>query len=94
VTAVCLHPGTVATGFARDSWFAPIIARHPVKAFFRTPEQGAETLCWLATASTDELEPGGYYVSRKLGRPTQQAQDDGSAAELWTKSAELAGVPA
>jgi NAD(P)-dependent dehydrogenase (short-subunit alcohol dehydrogenase family) len=94
VTAVCLHPGTVATSFGRDSWFAPITTRYPVKAFFKSPEQGAETLVWLATAPTEALQPGGYYVSRKLGRPTQQAQDDTAAADLWSKSAALLGVPA
>ena len=54
ITAVCLHPGTVATGFARDSWWAPIVSNYPVKAFFKTPEQGADTLVWLATAPTSE----------------------------------------
>ena len=94
VTAVCLHPGTVATGFARDSWFAPIITRYPVKAFFKSPEQGADTLVWLATAPTEDIESGGYYVSRKIGRPTKQAQDDGVAGELWNKTAEILGLPA
>ena len=94
VTAVCLHPGTVATGFARDSWFAPIIQNYPIKLFFRTPEQGADTLVWLATAPADALQPGGYYVSRKLGRPTKQAQDDAAAGELWAKSAEIVGTGA
>jgi NAD(P)-dependent dehydrogenase (short-subunit alcohol dehydrogenase family) len=94
VIATCLHPGTVLTGFGRDSWFSSITRRYPVKAFFKTPEQGAETLVWLATAPTDELEAGGYYSSSKIGRPTKQAQDDEAAAALWTKSAELVGVPA
>lgn len=94
VTAVCLHPGTVATGFARDSWFAPIISNYPIKLFFKTPDQGADTLVWLATAPTESLEAGGYYSSRKLGRPTKQAQDDEAAAELWAKSAAIVGVPA
>lgn len=94
VTAACLHPGTVLTGFGRDSWFAPITNRYPVKAFFKTPEQGADTLVWLATAPDESLEAGGYYSSRKLGRPTKQAQDDEAAGELWATSAELVGVPA
>jgi len=94
VTAVCLHPGTVATGFARDSWFAPIIQNYPIRMFFKSPQQGADTLVWLATAPAESLEAGGYYSSRKLGSPTKQAQDDEKAAELWAKSAELVGVSA
>ena len=94
ITTVSLHPGTVATGFARDSWWAPIVSNYPVKAFFKTPEQGADTLIWLATAPTSELEAGGYYVNRKLGSPTKTARDDAIAADLWIKSAELVGVSA
>jgi len=92
VPAAGLHPGTVSTGFARDSWFAPIITNYPIKAFFKSPEQGADTLVWLATAPSEDIESGGYYSSRKPGRPTKQAQDDAMAVELWNKSAELVGV--
>lgn len=92
VTTVCLHPGTVLTGFGRDSWFSAITKQPPVKWFFKTPEQGADTLVWLATAPTSELEAGGYYSTRKLGRPTQPARDDALAAGLWEKSAAAVGV--
>jgi NAD(P)-dependent dehydrogenase (short-subunit alcohol dehydrogenase family) len=92
VTAVCLHPGTVLTGFGRDSWFSLFTAQPPVKWFFKTPEQGADTLIWLATAPASELEAGGYYVNRKLGSPTKAARDDALAADLWVRSAELVGA--
>jgi NAD(P)-dependent dehydrogenase (short-subunit alcohol dehydrogenase family) len=94
VTAVCLHPGTVLTGFGRDSWFSPITNQPPVKWFFKTPEQGADTLIWLATAPPSELEAGGYYVNRKLGNPTKAARDDAIAADLWEKSAAAVGTSA
>lgn len=87
VLATCFHPGTVATGFGRDSWFSWFTTKYPVKAFFRTPDQGADTLVWLATAPTDQLTAGEFYARRKLGKRTSAARDDASAAELWSKSA-------
>jgi NAD(P)-dependent dehydrogenase (short-subunit alcohol dehydrogenase family) len=89
VLATCFHPGTVATGFGRDSWFSFFTKRYPVKAFFRTPDQGADTLVWLATAPTDELTAGEFYASRKLGKRTTAARDDALAGELWTTSESL-----
>jgi NAD(P)-dependent dehydrogenase (short-subunit alcohol dehydrogenase family) len=89
VVATCFHPGTVATGFGRDSWFSWFTTKYPVKAFFRTPDQGADTLVWLATAPTEELTPGEFYAGRKLGKRTSAARDDGLAAELWTQTESL-----
>jgi NAD(P)-dependent dehydrogenase (short-subunit alcohol dehydrogenase family) len=94
VLAVSLHPGAVATGWGRDNWFSLFTTRYPVKAFLRTPEQGADTLVWLATAPTEELQDGGYYFNRRPGRATKAAQDDTVAAELWDKTAYAVGIPA
>src|ERR1700761_124687 len=50
VTANCLHPGAVATRFGESSggWVGAIL---PVlKLFFITPEQGADTIVYLASS--------------------------------------------
>ena len=94
VVATCFHPGTVATGFGRDSWFSFFTTRYPVKFFFRTPDQGADTLVWLATAPPEEITAGEFYARRKLGRRTNAARNDELASELWTKSAEILGTSA
>ena len=93
ILATCFHPGTVATGFGRDSWFSWFTTKYPVKAFFKTADQGADTLVWLATAPAETITAGEFYANRKLGKRTSAARDDAAAGELWTKSAELVGMP-
>ena len=93
VLATCFHPGTVATGFGRDSWFSFFTTRYPIKFFFRTPDQGADTLVWLATAPAEDLTAGEFYANRKAGRRTTAARDDALARDLWTTTAEILGTP-
>ena len=94
VLATCFHPGTVATGFGRDSWFSFFTTRYPIKFFFRTPDKGAETLVWLATAPTESLTAGEFYANRKAGRRSAAARDDALARDLWTATAEILGTSA
>ena len=94
VLATCFHPGTVATGFGRDSWFSFFTTRYPIKFFFRTPDKGADTLVWLATAPTESLTAGEFYADRKAGRRSTAARDDALARDLWTTTTEILGTSA
>jgi len=80
-----LHPGLVDTGIF------PAIAR----PFFRnrlTPEEGAETSVWCATAEELADESGNYYSRRAPREPSPAARDDGLATELWARSSEWCGL--
>ncbi|HEY4947269.1 MAG TPA: SDR family NAD(P)-dependent oxidoreductase, partial [Acidimicrobiales bacterium] len=52
VTANCLHPGTVATGYARDGDATGFLAFgvKVIRPFILTPEQGARTSVYLASS--------------------------------------------
>lgn len=66
VTVNTLHPGAVRTGFAVNSNLGIVLNTlvKLMRPFFKTVEQGADTLIYLATA--DIHEKGGlYYVNRK-----------------------------
>lgn len=86
VAAACFHPGTVATGFGRDSTGLMRLGLMIARPFFRTPEKGAETLLWLC--ETPELKSGGYYLDLKEARVSAAGQDDAAARRLWDVSAE------
>lgn len=86
VSAVCFHPGTVATGFGRDSTGVMKLALVLARPFFRTPEKGAETLVWLCR--TPELKNGAYYVDLKEAPISAAARDDQAALRLWQVSSE------
>lgn len=93
VTATCLHPGVVATGFAREG---PILVREfqrlVGRLFLLDPAQGADTLVWLASSPDVEGASGGYYAKRRLAAPSPAARDAGAARRLWRESERLTGL--
>jgi NAD(P)-dependent dehydrogenase (short-subunit alcohol dehydrogenase family) len=95
VAANCFHPGGVNTGFGDNMTGLAKTAFGLIKRFMLTPEQGADTLVWLASSPEAEGLTGGYYAKRKLVEPSAAARDDAAAARLWEVSERLAsGAPA
>ena len=94
ITFHALHPGWAATPGvdAGLPTFAKVMG-----PFLRTPEQGADTLVWLA-ADDAPLESNGRFwldrVARPIHRlPTTKRTDTAERRErLWNRVAELAGV--
>jgi hypothetical protein len=55
-----------------------------------TPDQGADTLVWLATATPgQDWVSGAYYAKRALAKANKQAYDAGLARQLWDRSEAL-----
>ena len=94
VTANCLHPGTVRTGFGSTgaTWLRLGLAVSG--PFLRSPRSGARTVVYLAASPDVAGQTGGYYVGGKLRTPSAAARDDAMAARLWELSADLTGLPA
>ncbi len=89
-----MHPGVVNTGlFQNVGGIGGMVLRALAPIFMKTPEQGADTLIWLATADEMEGQSGGYYDRRRLRETSRAAQDDDAAQRLWALSAELCGLP-
>ena len=87
VTANCMHPGVVATGIFRNQlpWVRAVFT-NPLAL---TPEKGADTLLWLATAPDVAEVSGRYFVRRKPRRPSRAARDPATARRLWEASEAL-----
>ncbi|HWA30773.1 MAG TPA: SDR family oxidoreductase [Rhizomicrobium sp.] len=92
VTANCLHPGFVGTRFGHNTGGFMAWATRVAQNFALTPEQGAETIIWLADSDDVEGKTGGYYEKKKLIAPSRTAMDDVAAKKLWDMSAKIAGV--
>ncbi len=91
-TAYCFHPGLVATGFNRNNGVLMDLAMRLLMVGARTPEQGAQTLVWLATAPGSDLASGAYYVDMTQRAPSPEAKDTQAAKRLWEVSeAQCAG---
>ena len=91
VTAICLHPGVVATGIAQRGGVVELGWRL-MKPFMVSPEKGAETSLFLATTPDPAPFDGGYVVGRALTPPDPAALDDDLAGRLWEESARLVGM--
>ena len=88
VTANCFHPGLVATGFNRNNGPLMSLAMVLVGAFSLTPDDGAKTLVWLASAPEAAGVSGGYFVRERQETPSAAAQDLAAGARLWMVSEE------
>jgi retinol dehydrogenase-14 len=90
VTANAVHPGVVATGFARNNGLVYNIGTGIVgRLFFRTPERGAETSIYLASSPEVEGVSGKYFVDCKAVASRPQSYDRAAAEKLWQVSEEL-----
>ncbi len=93
VTANCLHPGVIRTGFGRNNGGA-------IGAFFRvfhtvarpfllTPEQGAQTSIYLASSPDVEGVTGKYFAKSKQTKSSDLSYDTDVAQRLWQASEQM-----
>ena len=92
VTANCLHPGAIRSGFAQDEpgFFQQIVRLGG--PFLLSPARGARTSIWLASAPEAAAHNGGYFVRCRRRRPSPRARNEALAEALWARSASLMGV--
>jgi NAD(P)-dependent dehydrogenase (short-subunit alcohol dehydrogenase family) len=93
ITANAVHPGFVASRFGRDGdngRFADLV--FPIlRPFAHTPEDGARTQVYVASAPELTGITGGYWAKSAPATPSAAAQDDAAAARLWEVSEQLVG---
>jgi NAD(P)-dependent dehydrogenase (short-subunit alcohol dehydrogenase family) len=93
ITANALHPGFVASDLGRDGdvkGFANLA--YPVlRLFALSPEQGARTQVYVASAPELAGVTGGYWAKSAPATPSAAAQDDAAATRLWEVSEALVG---
>jgi NAD(P)-dependent dehydrogenase (short-subunit alcohol dehydrogenase family) len=89
LTANCLHPGFVATRFGDQSGGFVSLGIRFAKWFAINPQQGAQTIIYLASAPEAGGFSGEYFYECRPKTPSDAALDDTSAALLWSKSLEL-----
>ncbi|GAB4581445.1 MAG: SDR family oxidoreductase [Anaerolineales bacterium] len=97
VTATVLHPGWVATEFAHNNLGGILGIFRPFYRLFQkltaiTPEQGADTIVYLASAPEVEGITGKFFVERREKRSLAVSYDEGLAQKLWEMSEKMVGV--
>lgn len=91
VSAAAFHPGMVRSQWGQSGPTAVrVVMRSPLRYAMRSPERGADTLVWLATAAPDiNWRSGDYYHDRKPAKAHPLADNPKLAAELWDRSATI-----
>jgi NAD(P)-dependent dehydrogenase (short-subunit alcohol dehydrogenase family) len=89
VTANCLHPGVIASGFGRNNrgLFGLILRLAPLVLL--TPEQGARTSIYLATSPEVEGVSGRYFDRCRAVASSRASYDEAAARRLWEVSEQL-----
>jgi NAD(P)-dependent dehydrogenase (short-subunit alcohol dehydrogenase family) len=94
VTANCLHPGVIASGFGHTYGGVISVVLKVASPFLMTPEKGARTSVFLASSAEVEGVSGKYFDKCKERRPSAEALADGAPERLWAISEELTGLRA
>jgi len=94
VTANALHPGFVASRFARDGdgGFLAEIAMTLGRPLALSPQKGARTSVYLASSPEVADVSGAYFYRCRQKQPSAVARDDEAARRLWAVSEELVGA--
>ena len=92
VVANCLHPGVIATNLLGDYAGMPRILRFFTRLFGASPERGARTSLYLATAPQIEGISGQYFIDGKAVPSASASYDERAAQRLWQISTELCGL--
>jgi NAD(P)-dependent dehydrogenase (short-subunit alcohol dehydrogenase family) len=90
VTVNAVHPGHVATDMWKTNFpFIGSALKWVMGLFARTPEQGADTVVYLASSPEVEGITGKYFADREAVQSSPLSYDEGVAQQLWQISKDL-----
>ena len=97
VTATVLHPGWVATDFAYNNLRGILGLFRPFYRLFQrltaiTPEQGADTIIYLASSPEVVGITGNFFTERREKRSLAESYDERVARRLWEISEKMVDI--
>jgi len=90
IIAHSMHPGTVSSNFFTHA--APETQAYIATLAHISPEEGADTIMWLALSDEGGQSSGGYWHQRAPRTPNPLIDDDAVVDRLWTESETLTGM--
>jgi retinol dehydrogenase 12 len=94
ITANCLHPGIVATGFGRNTKGLFRLGLAMARPFFLSEEKGARTSIFLASSPAVAGISGEYFSNCRAERSSAPSYDDAVQERLWRLSLQQTGEEA
>jgi NAD(P)-dependent dehydrogenase (short-subunit alcohol dehydrogenase family) len=92
VTVNAVHPGPVASGFGMNNRGAMGFGMRIFHQFALTPEQGADTVIFLASSPKVEGVTGKYWTNRTMVASSPESYDEEAQHRLWAVSTQLVGI--
>jgi NAD(P)-dependent dehydrogenase (short-subunit alcohol dehydrogenase family) len=94
VTVNALHPGAVATNFGADSNLGSFLnlASKLARPFFKTTEQGADTMVFLASSNEVKGISGRYFVNRKRAKVADKYFSKENENLIWAYCEKQTGI--
>jgi len=89
ITAFALHPGLVSTSFGADLTGFNKTLMWLLKPFMITPEQGAQTSIYLATAPRIDAKSGKYFKAKEVAASSSLSTNEKARDILWDMSTEM-----
>jgi len=89
ISAFALHPGLVTTSFGAELTGIGKALMWLTRPFSNTPEQGAQTSVYLASANRVDAKSGKYFKNKEVASPASNATDEPARAKLWDASREM-----
>jgi NAD(P)-dependent dehydrogenase (short-subunit alcohol dehydrogenase family) len=91
VTANAVHPGFVASNFAKEGDAGRLgnIVMPLSRPFSISVEQGARTSVYVASSPDVDGITGQYFIKGRVNAPSKSALDDAAAARLWEISEQM-----
>lgn len=89
ITAFALHPGVVSTNFGSKLGGLGKWLLFLARPFMITPEQGAQTSVYLATAAKLDALSGKYFVKQRVTKPAEIASNKVGRDTLWDTSMQM-----
>jgi NAD(P)-dependent dehydrogenase (short-subunit alcohol dehydrogenase family) len=89
VTANCLHPGVIGSGFGQTYGGALSILVKIARPFMLSPEEGARTSVYLASSPEVAGVTGKYFSKCKPVKSNTVSYDVQSQQKLWSLSEQL-----
>ena len=92
VTANCLHPGFVASGFGRNEAWYMNVAMTLLRPVMINATKGAQTSIYLASSPEVAGVSGKYFDKSRAVESSKVSQNEADAERLWEISAQLTGL--
>jgi retinol dehydrogenase 12 len=94
VTANAVHPGLVATGFARNNGCLFVAVASVLQVFAKSASEGAATSVYVASDPAVKGVTGKYFADKREKETIPETYDKGNGARLWAVSEALTGLKA